>query len=409
MEETQYNISYLKQIAVYLFALFSLLSSLVLHFGTMFIMAITLLLLPTISYIMGRRTAGMLECTRELPDFAYIDHPINCIIRITSKKNILGKIEAENILPKWIVNDEKTKSHVDMPDANTMILTTTLTAKKRGVYEIGALNIKIDDPLGFYQFNVTKPSNSKITILPQPYCIPELLNTISGRAGNSQYEGAGSKGGGLDFHSVRPYQFGDELRRVHWPSTAKHGSLNVIEFEHTSIEDTTILLNTQRGTEFGDGMYTTLEYGVGVAAALSEQSLHMGNTAKLIYQGISNEASNYGKGVAHWYYTLDALAKAESNSSIPFSQLLMNQLLLMEQSGSLICISSVIDDDSVTYIDMLQNSGISVWYILMKLPGKISDAEFDYISRLSLAGTATTIVECSQTHLEGKVVYEYPN
>jgi uncharacterized protein (DUF58 family) len=88
----------------------------------------------------------------------------------------------------------------------------------------------------------------------------------------------------MDFHGVREHQPGDPLRRVHWPTTARTGRLAVVEFERAFQRDVVIALDASRGTEYGAGRETTLEYAVKAAATLVDRTLQAGGGVSLVTQ-----------------------------------------------------------------------------------------------------------------------------
>ena len=50
------------------------------------------------------------------------------------------------------------------------------------------------------------------------------------------------RGRGHDLYNLRAYRAGDEPHLIHWPTTAKSGSLMVRELEEDATEDTRIVL-----------------------------------------------------------------------------------------------------------------------------------------------------------------------
>src|SRR6266508_3233227 len=56
---------------------------------------------------------------------------------------------------------------------------------------------------------------------------------------------------GFDLHSVRAYEQGESLRRVHWPSTAKRGQLMVKELEDAPRDETAVLLDADASAVAG--------------------------------------------------------------------------------------------------------------------------------------------------------------
>ena len=397
----------LKTITVWLFALFALLASVILHFGAMFIMALALVTVPLISYLIGRSSVRGISCIRDAPEYAHEDEAVDIKVRIRTSKGILGSIEIDDQLPKWLVRQPEMPQDTSADENGEATISYSIIGEKRGEYEIGPLRLRISDPLGFYKFNVFHPSKSQVVILPRPLDIPELQIKPAGQTGEHQYEGSGAKGSGLDFHSVREYHSGDELRRVHWPSTAKHGKLNVIEFEHTKVEDAVIAVDLQLGTELGEGRFTTLEYAVSIAAALSEQALSLGSTVRLICQGVAGAASRPAKGLSHLYSILEALAKVESKSITSIGETIAQQFDLFSENAALICLGSSIGSDFLTYADLLLRRGTKIQFILIQLPGKIPDEVMEGISGLAAIGGSVIVVECSTTAIEGRIAYEY--
>ena len=57
---------------------------------------------------------------------------------------------------------------------------------------------------------------------------------------------------GEDFYALRPYVVGDDLRRVHWPSTARHDELMVRQDELPWQGRATVLLDVRRGAHARD-------------------------------------------------------------------------------------------------------------------------------------------------------------
>ena len=57
---------------------------------------------------------------------------------------------------------------------------------------------------------------------------------------------------GFDLHSVRDYQEGESLRKVHWKTTARRGRLMVKELEDTPHDEVAVLLDADAQTAVAD-------------------------------------------------------------------------------------------------------------------------------------------------------------
>jgi uncharacterized protein (DUF58 family) len=304
-----------KLITAALSALFLLIVSTVLRSAELHFMSAALISVPVISYILGRVTVRRLQCRREAPEYVSEGERFCVSLELWGKSRLLGPIEIDDALPEWVERDEDARSRVSQQGPDRIVASYTAAATKRGEYAIGPLRLHISDPLGFFQFACTYSLTSRLVVLPSPLQVPNLHVQAAGSFGEHQFEGSGARGGGTDFDGVREYHQGDELRRVNWPSTARHGRLNVIEFEHAKAEDTVVALDLERGSEIGTGKHSSLEYAVKIGAGLVEQALNLGSMVRLACAGIHGPAAAYGRGLDHLYAVLDALARVQANQT----------------------------------------------------------------------------------------------
>ena len=72
---------------------------------------------------------------------------------------------------------------------------------------------------------------------------------------------------GEDDIATREYRHGDDLRRVHWRSTARLGELMVRREEQPWQSRATVLLDTRKIAHLGDGPASSFEWAVSAAAA----------------------------------------------------------------------------------------------------------------------------------------------
>ena len=83
---------------------------------------------------------------------------------------------------------------------------------------------------------------------------------------------------GEDFYALRPYVVGDDLRRVHWPSTARHDELMVRQDELPWQGRATVLLDVRRSGHTAD----SLELAVSAAASVVTASWKRRDLVRLI-------------------------------------------------------------------------------------------------------------------------------
>jgi hypothetical protein len=81
---------------------------------------------------------------------------------------------------------------------------------------------------------------------------------------------------------VRPYRAGDELRRVHWRSTARHDELMVRLEERPWRGGMTVLLDRRDEAHRGRGADSSLEFAVSLAASVCKHLIGRGEPVTLV-------------------------------------------------------------------------------------------------------------------------------
>lgn len=87
-------------------------------------------------------------------------------------------------------------------------------------------------------------------------------------------------GEGTEFASVRPFQLGDRLRRIHWPVSLRTGEIHVAA-THTD-RDTEVIIVLDAGNDVGrsggiDGVASSLDLSVRAGGAIAEHFMRRGD------------------------------------------------------------------------------------------------------------------------------------
>lgn len=149
----------------------------------------------------------------------------------------------------------------------------------RGRYPIGPLRVVIGDPLGCVR--VTREVDTPVSLLVTPRTLPLAPMDVRGGPQGEQTARRSTIGAGEQDPVPREYQYGDELRRVHWPSTAKHGELMVRRDEQHRREHSALLLDTRARAHRGEQAESSLETAVTAAASVAVRSLEDGHDLTL--------------------------------------------------------------------------------------------------------------------------------
>ncbi len=193
---------------------------------------------------------------------------------------VLGPLELVDTVPD-AVGANGTPRFVASPRRHGGTLRYPLRPVLRGAHRIGPLVAHGVDPLGLAEFARTAPGTARLLVLPRVVALrgtPPALGAADGDHG----AGASGAGQGRADVLVRPYRTGDELRRVHWRSTARHGELMVRLEERPWRGGTTLLLDRRAAAHRGHGAGASLEWAVGFAASAWTHLLGRGEPVELV-------------------------------------------------------------------------------------------------------------------------------
>lgn len=113
---------------------------------------------------------------------------------------------------------------------------------RRGVVEIGPLTVARTDPLALAGTSRRYGGTVRVWVHPRIHplvAVPDgIARSLDGRIDRVPH-------GSITFDALREYVLGDELRRVHWRTTARIGELMVREYVDTSLPRIVVLLDAR--------------------------------------------------------------------------------------------------------------------------------------------------------------------
>lgn len=163
-----------------------------------------------------------------------------------------------------------------------------LPTRRRGIITVGPLEVELGDPFGLTQAAVVAAPASTLVVYPAV----DVISAASRSDGIDPHgwRTPGLQTGGDEFHSLRPYVIGDDLRRVHWPSTARRDELTVRQDERHQQGRTTVLLDVRRAVH----NEVSFERAVSATASLIVAATLRGDEVRLVTTDGTD--SGYGAG-----------------------------------------------------------------------------------------------------------------
>ncbi|MFD7137722.1 DUF58 domain-containing protein [Streptomyces sp. NPDC059894] len=151
----------------------------------------------------------------------------------------------------------------------------------RGRYPLGPLQLRLNDPFGMCELTRSFSTYDTLTVTP---CVEPLPPVRLG--GEAKGYGDGRQRSlalaGEDDVIPRGYRYGDDLRRVHWRSTARYGELMVRREEQPQRARCTVLLDTRALAFRGAGPDSGFEWAVSAAASVLVHMLERGFSVRLL-------------------------------------------------------------------------------------------------------------------------------
>ncbi|MGH9301062.1 MAG: DUF58 domain-containing protein, partial [Acidimicrobiales bacterium] len=139
-----------------------------------------------------------------------------------------------------------------------------IACQARGLHRLGPVSTEAEDAFGLVRTRSDCGGEAQFLAYPRLESLDaqDLAGTEESRG--SLARSRSRPGPGEDFHALRPYEIGDDLRRVHWPSVARTGALMIRKEETQYRQRLTVALDLRRVVHSPD----TLEAAVSAAASI---------------------------------------------------------------------------------------------------------------------------------------------
>ena len=192
-----------------------------------------------------------------------------------------------------------------------------LRSVPRGRYEFQDTVAVIEDPFGLERVEQRLDAPGALLVYPRLVELDRLFSD----AGARSHDGRRlllRRPSGFDLHSVREYEHGDSLRKVHWRSTARRAQLMVKELEDAPRDEVAVVLDADPEAVVGE----SFDVQVRAAGSLLLAHVRRGRRALLVINGAQREHQGVRSGESDWRAALDLLAAAQPEPGPPLAALL---------------------------------------------------------------------------------------
>ncbi len=345
-----------------------------------------------LSLLLGRHKLAGLDVSRSAPKALQAGETADVKLRLinpTRAKRLFvqltdtlpAKAPGEN--PSFIVPSLEAGAEVEL----SYVLRTSL----RGVYRLGPLLLQASETLGLSTFTREFEQADEVIVYPTPVHLPPLWPPdAAGRRPRRALRVVGADG--LDFYGIREYVPGDDLRRVHWKTTARMDELMTIQFTKEQSLEGTIILDLHANSHAGEGLFSTLEQGVLLAASAARQADVLGGDVGLIAVGDEDYSVPVALGVDQYGAILEGLARAEPTPADNWPDAVVQRMASRPRRCAALVISPRTDETALTVAgQLLARDQVVSWMVLE--PAEATAATF--VAQLQSLGCSVRTINCS--------------
>lgn len=327
-----------------------LIAALILGSDAMVSVAALLICLPLFSALTARRARYQLRCARTIiPSRVSPGQPATVTVRLENVSRIsTGLLLAEETIPyslgarpRYVING--------IERGGSREVSYQLRSDARGKFSVGPMRIRIADVFGLVELTANFASQNTLTVTPK--VVPLTSASVNG-SWSSDGDGRTrmTAAAGDDDVIPRAYRDGDELRRVHWRSTARYGELMVRREEQRWQDRAVLILDSRRGAHAGSGLSSSFEFAVSAAASIGVHLARQGLDGHLLTDGGPLAGSSMFEDVL-----LDALSVVSQSRNHDFAK--MSAALTTIEGGLLVLIAGRLTRDQAREIAAARREG----------------------------------------------------
>jgi uncharacterized protein (DUF58 family) len=232
-----------------------------------------------------------------------------------------------------------------------------LPLSRRGHFRIEPLLIRTGDPFGFFEASATVGHGVTMVVYPRIDRLPHWRLPAASLEGSHASPVRTQQTTPLAT-TVRPYAPGDGFNRIHWKSTARHGELQVKEFELEQTADVWIFVDLDRSVQTGRGDESTLEAAVRAAASVADRSILENRAVGLTVNGHRTTVLSPDRGGRQHLKIMQLLAAVEADGTTPLAETLIATLPRLRRGMTAVIVTPSQERDWVRPLSTLRPRGV---------------------------------------------------
>jgi uncharacterized protein (DUF58 family) len=228
---------------------------------------------------------------------------------------------------------------------------------RRGHFRIEPLHIRTGDPFGFFEASATVGQGISVVVYPRLEALPMWRLPAASLEGSHASPERTLQTTPLAT-TVRPYAPGDSMNRIHWRSTARHGEIQVKEFDLEQTADAWIILDLQRSVQAGHGDDSTTESAIRAAASIADKALTENRAVGMTVNAGRTVFLPADRGGRQHQKVMQLLAAVEADSGSPLVETLIASVGRLRRGMTAVVITASADPSWIRPLASLRTRGV---------------------------------------------------
>ena len=368
-------------------------------------------LLAYLAYLLGLVVVGMWLYARQTMDGLSLRRSVGqTYAHLGDTIELRYELRNENRLGKlWLDVFERSSWPEPLPGRvlsiggrSTRSWKVLVKALRRGRFRLGPIVLRSGDPFGL--FGTRREIASDALVLIYPRVVPLVHWSLPGSflEGNV-LTGKRSLQATSMVMGIREYRPGDAVNRIHWPSSARHRTLQVKEFELDKTADLWIFLDLDNRVHRGAGEDGTEERAVTVAASMVAKALREHRNVGMVTTGIHPEILQPDRGSKQLGKLMQYLAEVEAHVSEGLADTLVAALPRLRRGSSCVIITPSLDAGWVRPASTLREAAIATQAVLVS---PVADLDTHDRARRNVLLGELAVAGVRAAHLAGRARVE---
>jgi uncharacterized protein (DUF58 family) len=267
--------------------------------------------------------------------------------------------------------------------------TYVLERVPRGRYVVEEARATIDDPFGLACMEVDLDARGSLLVYPRLVQLDRLFSESGAHAQDGRRLLL-RRPSGFDLHSVREYEQGESLRKVHWKTTARRGQLMVKELEDAPRDEIAVILDGDASAVV-EGSFDTQ---VRAAGSILRAHASHARRAVLAVNSAARPTVRITSLDGDWLAALAVLAEAEPDGTRPVVELLSRESGPASRAVETVVVTARLSGALSTKLIQraLAGQGVSiVWVDSASFAARPTKVEPELL-RLQAAGVAVAVL-----------------